>query len=112
MLEAFQRWPDQGSTRKWLPNLDFECPYWHSIVHGTNKSMEPGAIVTFNNKYEAAPPSQTNNYVIDSLTTSNFLLMLKRDTMYVTIVAHARGSPISLWSSHNNNTPRGGGGGG
>ena len=58
LLEAFQHWPDQGSTTQWLPNLDFEGPYWHFTVHGTNKPMEPFAIATGNNEDVLPPPSQ------------------------------------------------------
>ena len=62
LVEVFQHWLGQGSTKEWLPNPDFETPYGHSTVYGTNKPMEPSAIVTINNKYVAAPPSQTNNW--------------------------------------------------
>ena len=44
--------------------MDFEGPCWHSAVHGKNKPMEPFAIGTINNKYVAAPPSQTNGSLI------------------------------------------------
>ena len=45
-----------------------------------------------NDKYVAAPPRQTNSCMTYALIAFVFLMMVRQDTMYVTVVVHHQNS--------------------
>ena len=62
-----------AKPRQWVPNPHFESPYWHCEVHGTNKLVEPFAVITTNNKYLPPPSSHTTTGCLCGFIVLHFL---------------------------------------